>query len=154
MKIIKNSVNPCESVSEKLLCALGVLCGFIFSNFSVALDLPLYNCRESSTNQPFYAKQTQSCTPWRISSPCLAKCYAKSTFLSKAKNKPNSNPIKANQTQFLPEQTQNKPNSNPNLYRLGNLGKFAVHRLVRRSLGEGGTRDTVRISRYQESSIK
>jgi len=68
--------------------------------------------------------------------------------------KPKTNPIKANQTQFLPEQTQNKPNSNPNLYRLGNLGKFAVHRLVRRSLGEGGTRDTVRISRYQESSIK
>jgi hypothetical protein len=38
-------------------------------------------------------KRTQSCPPWRIPSLCVASTYPKSTFLSKAKNKPNSNPI-------------------------------------------------------------
>ena len=88
MKIIKNSVNPCESVSEKLLCVLCVLCGYIFSKFSVALYLPHYICRASSTNPPFYAKRTQFVEAENALSLCTIKCYTKSTFLSKAKNKP------------------------------------------------------------------
>jgi hypothetical protein len=55
-------------------------------------DLPLYICKESSTNQPFYAKQTQFVEAEIAISLCLSKRYANSTFLSKAKNKPNSNP--------------------------------------------------------------
>jgi len=45
---------------------------------------------------PFYAKQTQFVEAENALFFCTTKCYTKSTFLSKAKNKPNSNPIKPN----------------------------------------------------------
>jgi len=69
------------------LCDLCVFCGFINFNFSVALYMPLYICRLSSTNPPFYAKRTQF-------SPFLAQ---KQRFGEKTNpNEPNSNPIKPN----------------------------------------------------------
>jgi hypothetical protein len=54
-----------------------------------------------SKKQPLYAKQTQFIEAENALSLYTRKPYAKSTFLSKAKNKPNSNPIKPKHSQFI-----------------------------------------------------
>jgi hypothetical protein len=40
-------------------------------------------------------------------------CYEKVWFEKQSQNKPNSKPIKANQSQFQAKTNPNKPNSNP-----------------------------------------
>ncbi len=90
----------------------------------------LYICRESSTNRPFYAKQTQFPKSQMNVSIYLQTAYENKRNWTIGQSKPNSNPIKTNlqNTQMsvnsiltkvyerndifaVPE---NKPNSNPN----------------------------------------
>jgi hypothetical protein len=101
-----------------------------FRHFSSLFTLsPLYICRERSTNQPFYAKQTQFPKGQMNVSIYLQTAYENKRNWTIGQSKPNSKPIKPNlqDTQMsvnsiltkvyerndifaVPE---NKPNSNP-----------------------------------------
>ena len=63
----------------------------------------LYSCRESSTNSPFYAKQTQSCPPPADSKPFI---WQRLTKIMALPHDPKANPNK-------PKRTQNEPKTNP-----------------------------------------
>ncbi len=56
----------------------------------------LYNCKESSTNQPFYAKQTQFPKSQMNVSILLQTAYENKRNWTIGQSKPNSNPIKPN----------------------------------------------------------
>ena len=66
-------------------------------NYLRAYKAPLYICRESSTNQPFYAKQTQSQVRPNQCKLFYNKYICESGHLVKSEkqtqNKPNSKPI-------------------------------------------------------------
>jgi hypothetical protein len=71
----------------------------LFTNLR-AYKAPLYNCRESSTNRPFYAKQTQSQVRPNQRKPFYNKYICEIGHLVKLEKQTQSNPI----------QTQNKSN--------------------------------------------
>jgi len=56
----------------------------------------LYICREPSTNQPFYAKQTQFLKSQMNVTSLLTSDYENNSNWTLGQNKPNSNPIKPN----------------------------------------------------------
>jgi len=55
----------------------------------------LYNCRERSTNQLFYAKQSQFRESQMNVNKVLTKDYENKTLGEHGKNKPNSKPIQS-----------------------------------------------------------
>ncbi len=57
---------------------------------------PLYICKESSTNQPFYAKQTQFPKSQMNVNTYNTKDYENISDWTIGQSKPNSNPIKPN----------------------------------------------------------
>ncbi len=63
-------------------------------------EIPLYICRESSTNLPFYAKQTQFPKKSRKSqmnvNPYNTRDYENKSNWTIGQSKPNSKPIKPN----------------------------------------------------------
>jgi hypothetical protein len=58
--------------------------------------IPLYTCRELSTNQPFYAKQTQFQKKSNDVIPYNTTAYENKCNWTLGENKPNSNPNKPN----------------------------------------------------------
>ena len=74
-------------------CALGIYA------FSLLRSRNLYNCRESSTNRPYYAKQTQFAGHPHERNILCRKGLSRSCRIDTAENKPNSKPNKPN----LPE---------------------------------------------------
>jgi len=67
----------------------------LFTNLR-AYKAPLYNCRGFSTNQPFYAKQTQFQKKSNDVSFLYTMIYENKSDRTLGENKPNSNPIKPN----------------------------------------------------------
>ncbi len=59
-------------------------------------EILLYNCRGRSTNQLFYAKQTQFQKKSNDVYPYNTKDYERKRNWTLSENKPNSNPIKPN----------------------------------------------------------
>ncbi len=57
---------------------------------------PLYICKESSTNRPFYAKQTQFPKSQMNVNTYITKNYENKRNWTIGQSKPNSNPIKPN----------------------------------------------------------
>jgi hypothetical protein len=78
------------SVSSVNSVEMNKSCDNLFKSVANADKSGKYQLSNRST---FYAKRTQSCPPWWITSFCVQKCYTNSTFLSKAKNEPKTNPI-------------------------------------------------------------
>ncbi len=68
----------------------------INSKSSIINRLPLYTCREFSTNQPFYAKQTQSQKKSNNVNLYNTRDYERKRNWTLSENKPNSNPNKPN----------------------------------------------------------
>ncbi len=89
---------PFTSIENQTLSVAADLAHFRhFRHFSSLFTLsPLYICRERSTNQPFYAKQTQF--PKKSNDVCsfYTKDYENKSDWTIGENKPNSNPIKPN----------------------------------------------------------
>ncbi len=85
----------------------------LYSVFCRLSSAFLYICRESSTNQPFYAKQTQFPKKSNDVSFFYTKEYENKHNWTIGQNKPNSNPIQTQsnpiKAQKMPIQTQYKP---------------------------------------------
>ena len=97
---------------------ISVICiclGFRYSNFEFMENI-LYSSRECSTNQTFYAKQTQSQVLRIWLSSFVTSKYVAGTFGEMRKQsqfKPNTNPIQSQTNPFVAQksggQTQTKP---------------------------------------------
>ncbi len=79
------------------------------------LPSPLYICRESSTNSPLFMQNKPNLLNSQMNiTSFITKYYENVRLYRCGENKPNSKPIKANQTQYKPnmnpKQTQNEPN--------------------------------------------
>jgi len=93
---LSSVVRSLSSVVCRLSSVICRLSSVVCHLSSVNCPRPLYICREPSTNQPFYAKQTQSAKSQMNVTPYNTTDYENIANWTLGQNKPNSNPNKPN----------------------------------------------------------